>query len=69
VESFEVVQIAQLARLADSFAASEPLMTVKSQAVIQVVVKAREKQNRANGGACAALARIAMHNDDVLRVL
>ena len=39
VKRLKVVQVPQLAGLADSLAACEPLPAVKSQAVIQVVVK------------------------------
>ena len=57
-----------MARLAHTFATSEPLMTVELKAVINVVEVAHEEQKSADGCACPSFARVAMDDYDILRV-
>ena len=68
IEGLKVVQVAQLARLADSFAAGEPLVTKEPQAVIHVVKVAHEEQYGTDCRPCAALSRVAVDDDHVLRI-
>ena len=69
VEGLKVVQVAQLTRLTDAFTAGEALVAKEPQTVINVVEVAHEEQECADRCSCAALARIAVHNDHVLRIL
>ena len=67
-ECLEVVEVAQLAGLADALAAREALVAVEFEAVVHVVEVADEEQNRANGGSRATLPRVAVHDQNILRV-
>lgn len=66
IEGLKVVKVAQLTRLADSFAAGEPLVAKEPQAVIDVVEVAHEEQYGADGRPCAALTGVAVHDDHIL---
>ena len=67
-EGFKVVEVAQLARLTDTFAAREALVTVKLQAVVDVGEEAHEEEQGADRRARPSLSRVAVHDQDVLRV-
>ena len=43
VEAFEVVNIPELAGLADTFAAREPSLTVELQGIVNIIEKATKK--------------------------
>ena len=68
MEGFKVIEVPKLARLAYAFATSEPLVTVETEAVVEIVVVATEQKNRADCSTCPALARIAMDYNYVLWV-
>ena len=60
-ESLKVVQVAQLARLTDSFSASEAHLAVVLEALVNIVQEAHEKEDGTDGSPCATLSRVAVH--------
>jgi hypothetical protein len=56
IKAFKIVNVAQLARLTDAFAARESFMPVESKGIIHVVKEATEKQETDNCGACTSLS-------------
>lgn len=69
VVAFEVIKVAQLTWLANSFPTRESLMSVKSQAVVHVIAETHEKKNRANRSTRASLSWVTVHADNIFRVL
>ncbi len=56
IKAFKIVNVAQLARLTDAFAARESFMPIESKGVIHVVNEATEKQEADNCGACTSFS-------------
>ena len=69
VISLEVVQIAKLARLADSFATNEALMAIESQTVVDRTAKTHIQQNCTDCSACSTFSRVAVNNNHISWVL
>ncbi len=68
VEAFKVIQIAQLARLADTLTAHKSLVTIESEAVVNGTAVTHIQKDCTNSCASAALTRIAMHDNSILRI-
>jgi hypothetical protein len=45
MKGFEVIEVPKLARLAYTFAACKPLVTVEPQTVVEIVIVATEKKD------------------------
>lgn len=56
MEGLEVIKIPKLARLAYAFTASEPLVTVEPETVVEIVIVATEQKDRADCSTGPALA-------------
>ena len=69
VISLEVVQIAKLAWLADSFATNEALMPIESQTVVNRAAKTHIQQNRTDCSSCSTFPRVAVNNNHISWVL
>lgn len=68
VVAFEVVQVAELARLRHSFARSEPLLIEELDAVVYVVKVTHIQQYCADSSASSAFAAVAVDDNHALRV-
>ena len=68
IEGLEVVEVAELARLTNAFAADESLVAEELEAGIHIVEEAHEEKHGANAGPRAALSRVAVDDEHVLGV-
>lgn len=68
VKAFEVIEVSELAWLADAFAADKSLVAIEAKSVVDVVEVAHEEEDCADRCPCSPLARIAMHNNSVFRI-
>ena len=67
-ECFKVVQVTQLAGLADPLTTDESLVAVEAQAVIDIIEVTHEEQEGANRCTRSPLPRIAVHDYNILRI-
>ena len=68
IEGLEVVEVAKLARLTDSFAADESLVAEELEAGVHIVEEAHEEKHGANARPSATLSRVAVHDQHVLGI-
>ena len=67
-EGFKVVEVSELAWLTDTLSTSESLMTVELEAVVHVAKVAHKKKECTYCSACPTFARVAVHDQHILRV-
>ena len=54
--------------MTDSFTTDESLVTIEPQTVIDIIKVAHEEQKCTDGRTCSSLARVAVHDENILRV-
>jgi len=69
VESFEIIDESDLARLTNSFFISESSSSKKFGAIYNIIVEARIQQKTATSCTSSAFPRITMYNNHILLVL